>query len=236
MTATRGVSLLVTATPDTLYPMQDINHILALYPVLEELPPAILSTCLATTTRLTLPAGSMVFDHGQICAGFPFVLSGSLRVIKRSEQGRELPLYRVTPGESCIMTSGCLLGQSLYRASGITEAETTLLLLPRQQFEELLAFPAFRHFVFSLISERLSDLMQLVEEIAFRKLDQRLAAVLLGKGTLLHITHQQLADELGSVREIVSRLLKGFSDQGWVRLGREQIEILDPLALRQHAL
>ena len=83
----------------------------------------------------------------------------------------------------------------------------------------------------TVLSKR--KLMQLVEEVAFRKLDQRLAGLLLGKGRLIHATHQQLADELGSVREMVSRLLKNFADQGLVRLSREQVEILDPTGLRQ---
>ena len=94
---------------------------------------------------------------------------------------------------------------------------------------------AFRDFIFQLFSERIADLMQLIEEVAFRKLDQRLAALLLGKGRVLHVTHQQLADELGSVREIVSRLLKSFAEQGLVKLAREQVEIIDPSGLRRMA-
>ncbi len=102
-------------------------------------------------------------------------------------------------------------------------------------FDEMLAEPAFRDFIFSLFSERMADLMQLVEEVAFHKLDQRLAALLLGKGRVVRASHQQLADELGSVREMVSRLLKRFEDQGLVRLGREQVEVLDPAGLRRAA-
>ena len=99
----------------------------------------------------------------------------------------------------------------------------------------MLGEAAFRDFVFALFSERMAELMQLVEEVAFRKLDQRLAALLLGKGRVVHVTHQQLADELGSVREMVSRLLKGFAEQGLVRLGREQVEVLDAAGLRKMA-
>ena len=94
-------------------------------------------------------------------------------------------------------------------------------------------YEPFRDYIFSLFSERLTDLMQLVSAVAFQKLDQRLAALLIGKPNPMHITHQALADELGSVREIVSRLLKNFADQGWVRLGREQIEVVDASALRK---
>ena len=182
-----------------------------------------------------MPAGTLLFDDHQACEGFPFVVEGSIRVLKAAPNGRELPLYRVTPGETCVISSSCLLGQEDYNARGITEADTLLMLLPKAVFDELLAEPAFRGFVFHLFAERIADLMQIIEEVAFHKLDQRLAALLLGKGRWLHTTHQQLADELGSVREIVSRLLKGFAAQGLVRLAREQIEILDPAGLRQLA-
>jgi CRP/FNR family transcriptional regulator, anaerobic regulatory protein len=212
----------VTALPD-------------LYPVLDRLPAARRAEVLARVQTVTVPAGTVLFDERQPCQGFPFVLRGGIRVVKPAANGRELPLYRVPPGESCIITTGCLLGHTDYNARGITESETRLALLPRPLFDELLAEPPFREFVFHLVSERIADLMRLVEEVAFHKLDQRLAGLLLGKGRMLHATHQQLADELGSVREMVSRLLKGFAEQGLVRLSREQVEILDPAGLRRIA-
>jgi CRP/FNR family transcriptional regulator len=184
---------------------------------------------------MTVPAGTVLFDEHQPCQGFPFVLSGVIRVVKLAANGRELPLYKVMPGESCIITSSCLLGRHDYNARGVAAKETVLALLPRPLFDELLGEPAFRAFVFELFTERIAELMQLVEEVAFRKLDQRLASLLLGKGRQLNVTHQHLAEELGSVREMVSRLLKGFAEQGLVRLGREQIEILDPAGLRRLA-
>jgi len=206
-----------------------------LYPVLEELPAPLRERLAAEAQAMTIPAGTVLFDELQPCQGFPFVLKGSIRVVKLAANGRELPLYKVLPGESCIITSSCLLGHAAYNARGITASETSLVLLPRALFDELLGTNAFRDFVFHLFSERIAELMQLIEEVAFRKLDQRLANLLLGKGRQLHTTHQHLADELGSVREMVSRLLKGFADQGLVQLGREQIEILDPAGLRKIA-
>jgi CRP/FNR family transcriptional regulator len=209
--------------------------LIALYPVLTKLPGGLLRRVCDTMQTLSIPSGTAVFDEHQPCRGFPFVLDGAIRVVKLSAGGRELPLYRVRAGESCIITSSCLLGHADYNARGVSEGQTTLALLPRQLFDEMLAEPAFRDFVFSLFSERVAELMQLVEEVAFRKLDQRLAALLLGKGRVVHATHQQLADELGSVREMVSRLLKGFAEQGLVRLGREQVEVLDAAGLREVA-
>jgi CRP/FNR family transcriptional regulator, anaerobic regulatory protein len=206
-----------------------------LYPVLTLLPTALAERMLGQAQTITVPGGTVVFDEQQICQGFPFVISGDIRVVKSAANGRELPLYRVMPGESCIITSSCLLGHTDYNARGIAEGETTLVMMPRPLFDELLGEPAFRDFIFHLFSERIADLMQLIEEVAFRKLDQRLAGLLLGKGRLVHATHQQLADELASVREIISRLLKGFAEQGLVRLSREQVEILDPAGLRRIA-
>ena len=209
------------------------QYLSELYPVLTLLPTALAERMLGQAQTITVPGGTVVFDEHQVCQGFPFVISGDIRVVKSAANGRELPLYRVMPGESCIITSSCLLGHTDYNARGIAEGETTLVMMPRPLFDELLGEPAFRDFIFHLFSERIADLMQLIEEVAFRKLDQRLAGLLLGKGRLVHATHQQLADELASVREIISRLLKGFAEQGLVRLSREQVEILDPAGLRR---
>lgn len=212
--------------------MNDATLLRNRYPVIDALAPAARERLLEAARWMDIPAGALLFDDHQSCEGFPFVVEGSVRVAKCAPNGRELPLYRVSPGETCIISSSCLLGHEDYNARGVTESPTRLMLLPKAVFDDLLADRAFRDFVFHLFAERIADLMQLIEEVAFRRLDQRLAALLLGKGRLLHVTHQHLADELGSVREIVSRLLKGFAEQGLVKLSREQIEILDPAGLR----
>ncbi len=205
------------------------------YPVLGALSASAHARLLHGAQWMRVPAGAVLFDDRQACEGFPFVVEGTVRVSKCAPSGRELPLYRVGPGETCIISSSCLLGHEDYNARGVTESETLLMLLPKAVFDEMMAERPFRDFVFHLFSERIADLMQLIEEVAFRKLDQRLAALLLGKGRVLHVTHQQLADELGSVREIVSRLLKSFAEQGLVKLAREQVEIIDPSGLRRMA-
>lgn len=215
--------------------MENTDKLMALYPALAEVAPTICAEVLAQAQLISVPVGTVLFDEHQPCQGFPFVLAGAVRVLKAAPNGRELPLYRVLPGETCIITSSCLLGHADYNARGVTEGATELLFLPRQQFDRLLDSPPFRAFVFQLFAERIAELMQLVEEVAFRKLDQRLAALLLGKGQILRTTHQQLADELGSVREMVTRLLNGFAGQGLVALGREQVEILDAVGLRRIA-
>lgn len=206
-----------------------------LYPVLSGIRKELRERLSSELQTVQVQTGTVLFDETQPCLGFPFLLHGSIRVIKTSDNGRELPLYRVFPGESCIVSSSCLLGHAEYNARGIADGDTTLVVVPRPLFDELLEESTFRDFVFQLFSERIADLMRLVEEVAFQRLDQRLAALLLGKGRVVRTTHQHLADELGSVREMVSRLLKVFSEQNLVSLGREQIEILDPAKLRELA-
>ncbi len=201
-----------------------------------ELPAAELERLLESAKVMQLPAGTVMFDEDQQCQGFPLLLSGSIRVIKASPNGRELQLYRVLPGESCILTSSCLLGHTRYQARGESEEALEMVLLPAGAFHTLVAsHAAFRNYVFNLFSDRLTDLMQLVSAVAFQKLDQRLAALLISKTSPVQATHQAIADELGSAREIVSRLLKGFAEQGWVSLGREKIDINNAAALEKFA-
>lgn len=215
--------------------MNAVGGTLALYPALAALPAPLRDRVLAEGASLTLAAGTRLFASGDRVQGFPLVLDGSVRVAKTGAQGRELVLYRVGPGEGCILTSSCLLGDVPYSAEGYVERDARLLVLPRALFDALLEHAPFRAFVFQLFSARLAELTELVEAVAFRRLDARLAERLLGRGAKLRITHQQLAAELGTVREIVSRVLKSFEEQGLVALGREQIEILDPAGLRRVA-
>ena len=211
-------------------------RLLQQYPMLRELPAGELETLLAGASSMQFPVGTVMFDENQPCQGFPLLLAGSMRVIKSAANGRELQLYRVLPGESCILTSSCLLGDSPYQARGIVNEALEMVMLPALTFHHLLnKNDAFRRYVFRLFTERLTDMMALVTAVAFQKLDQRLAALLAGKPSPLYATHQSLADELGSAREMVSRLLKGFAEQGWVTLGREQITLTDVAALRKFA-
>ena len=206
-----------------------------LYPALASLDPAVLEAVLERADIVTLPAGTPLFGEGSVCKQFPLVLEGSIRVAKVGD-GRELQLYRVTPGESCVLTSSCLVGGRNYPATGVVESDVRLVVLPRSAFDELLAtHPPFRQYVFGLFAERLTEMMALVEAVAFHKLDRRVAGALLGHGRVVEMTHQQLADAVGSVREIVTRVLRSFADQGLVKLGRGSIEVLDAAGLRRVA-
>lgn len=215
----------------------DRHLVITTYPALAGLPPEQFDGLLNELTAMRFPTGAEVFVERQPCWGFPLVAEGRLKVVKLASNGRELMLYRVQPGGSCIITSSCLLGHTDYNARGIAETDLTLRLIPAETFRRLMAeHVPFRDFVFNLLADRISELMQLVEEVAFTRLDQRLARLLVAhQGDELRVTHQQLADDLGSVREIVSRLLKGFAVQGLVSLGREHLTIVNRDELRKLA-
>lgn len=210
------------------------SRLLHLYPMLRELPVSQLEDMLANAWFMHVPAGKVMMDEDQPCRGFPLMLSGHIRVIKTAANGRELHLYRVGPGESCILASSCLLGKTRYSARAVVEQEVELVVLSPTAFKTLYSqYEPFRDHIVSTFAEHLMDLTQLVSAVVFQKLDQRLAALLASKTSPVHSTHQMLADELGSVRVIVSRLLKNFAEQGWVILGREQIVIIDAAALKE---
>lgn len=213
----------------------DTDRVVALrnlFPALADAAPATLARIASHGVHRKFRAGTMLFDAHSPCAGFPLVLAGTVKVLQRYPNGRELPLYRVQPGESCLLSGSCLLGHTHYAATGIADTDVEVLVIPPADFEALMASDrVFREHVFALFGERLATLFTVVEAIAYQKLDQRLAALLLARGGAVNQTHQALADELGSVREMVTRLLRSFEDRGWVRLGRQRIEIVDRAAL-----
>ncbi len=189
----------------------------------------------AELTLMAVPAGTPLFDVGRTCQGFPLVLDGEVQVLRESADGRSIELYRVVPGDICLVSSASLFQHLPMSAKGVTTCATRLALLTPAQFEAGLAKPGFRAEVLSMYANRMVELTGLIDAIAFRRLDQRLAAALLGRGPDLSLTHQDLADELGTVREMVSRLLRRFEREGWVGLSREHIHSCDSAALRQVA-
>ena len=204
----------------------------ATFPVLADLPAPLAARLAAECRAMTVPPGTRLFDERTPCGAFPLVIEGRVKVAKLSPSGREIVLYRVGPGQSCLLTSSCLLSRREYAATGTAEVPTTLVSIPRDLFDSLMTgAPPFRDYVHALFADRIGELMTLVEEVAFRRLDQRLAAHLLARGPQVDARHQDIAVELGSVREIVSRLLNDFEDRGFVSLGRGRIEVVDRAGL-----
>ncbi len=188
---------------------------------------------------LTLPQGKTVFAPDSPATHFILVIAGSVKVTQAGKHGREIVLYRVGDGETCILTTSCLLSGERYNAEAVTETEVKALLLPAAPFNLLLArSEAFRQFVFSNYATRIASLLHLVEEVTFEKLDTRLAHKLLALASgeeTVEVTHQNLATELGTAREVVSRHLKEFDRKGWISITRGHVRIVDIQSLKQLA-
>ncbi len=186
---------------------------------------------------VTVPAGATLFRPGEACSQYLIVLDGAVRVSMTGESGREILLYRVGPGQTCVLTTLALISGAPYEAEGRTETEVKALSLPAITFDALLVdSAAFRRFVFSAFATRITDLMHLLHQIAFARLDVRLAAFLLHHADIdgtLCMTHQEIAAELGASREAVSRLLKGFEQQGLLTLSRGEVRLQDLAGLRK---
>ncbi|RMF41527.1 MAG: Crp/Fnr family transcriptional regulator [Alphaproteobacteria bacterium] len=203
------------------------------------LPEPIRDTLIARSKLVTLPAGARVFGPGNVPESLLLLVEGTVRVSQTSESGREIVLYRVEAGESCVLTTACLLAHEAYLAEGIAETDLRAVAIPRTVFDELISRSTeFRDFVLAAYARRITDLFRVVDDVAFGKIDMRLAGRLLelaGGADGLQVTHQQLATELGTAREVVSRQLSEFQRRGWIALSRGRVAITDAAALRRLA-
>ncbi len=188
---------------------------------------------------LELPPDQPVFFAGSPCPNYVMVLEGSIRVQILGEGGREALLYRVEPGQACVLTTCCILSGDDYPAEAFTESRVRILMVSKPIFDRALAeAPAFRRFVFDNLGARIAQLVNRMEELAFRPIGQRLAHFLLlrtapAPSAPLMATHQEIAAEMGTAREVVSRHLKRMETAGLVRLGRSTIQILDRQGLER---
>jgi len=189
----------------------------------------------AAGRRVAIPVGTVLFRPGEACDRWLLVLSGSVRVTRTDRAGRTLLLYRVGPGETCILTTTGLIEGVAYDAEAVAETAVEALAVPGEAFLRLLAEePRFRRFAFAAYARRIASLMALVEELAFDELGARLARRLLalaGTDGVVSATHERLAEDLATAREVVSRRLKAFERSGFVRLARGRIAVTDRAGL-----
>lgn len=209
------------------------------FPGLKKLEPEIARPLVETSKVVTLPAGTRIFGPGQSPESYLLLIDGTVRVQQVSETGREIVLYRVSAGESCALTTACLMGYEEYQAEGVTETDVEAVAIPRATFDDLIARSAtFRRFVFTAFSVRVTNLFKIIDEVAFSRVDIRLAQKVLelvdpcGRVAL---THQQLASELGTAREVISRQLHEFQRRGWITTSRGSIDVVQPAALKNLA-
>jgi CRP/FNR family transcriptional regulator, anaerobic regulatory protein len=212
------------------------------FPGLGRLGDELTATLARSSSVVTLAAGTRIYGPGRAPESYLLLLEGSVRVQQVSESGREIVLYRVSAGESCALTTACLMGYEDYPAEAVAETDIRAVAIPRSTFDDLIArSPEFRRFVFTAFSKRVTDLFHVIEEVAFSRMDIRLAHKLLELsqgGGQVATTQQQLASELGTAREVVSRTLSELQRRGWISSARGNITIADRAALerlaRQH--
>lgn len=205
---------------------------------LSRLPERIRGILDSRSTVITMPKGTVIFGPGNSPENLLFLLDGTVRVQQLSENGREIVLYRVQAGESCVMTTACLLAYEDYSAEGVAETDITAAAIPRAVFDDLISqSKEFRTFVFSAYSKRITDLFHVIEDIAFQRMDIRLAQKLLDlkQGVTVKATHQQLAAELGTAREVISRQLSEFQRRDWIKQTRGNVELLDEASIAKLA-
>ena len=196
-----------------------------------------LQTMLSQLQAIEVAAHSTVFQPGAPCQHYLMVLEGSIKVTLTSITGREVVLYRVSKGETCILTTSCLLASETYSATGTTESDVSALVLSQKNFDKCLSTSdAFRQFVFTSLGQRFTNLINRIEQVNFGTIDARLAEALLTHAEvspLIRITHQDLANELGTAREVISRHLKQFETHRWVQLHRGSINVEQSEALHK---
>lgn len=212
----------------------DLKKTLALFNELNS--PSTLAI-LSKASQITVPAKTTLFRQGDLCKNYLLVLDGVIKVFTRAENGREIVLYRLSGGDSCVLTTACLFGNVNYSAEGIAETEVTVLTIPGKLFNEAVQnSEIFRQHVFKSFSSHLSSLIGLVEGVAFGRLDRRLAKYLLEQcdsALTIKITHQNLATELGTAREVISRKLKDLETRGLLEINRGSILITNKDALKE---
>ena len=214
--------------------MIDQNQVIRLslaLPILQHADAQLLREFQQSAFLARIPKGHDVFLEGNQVDAIALLISGVVRVYKIGETGREITLYRFGNGQSCILTANAILSQKTFPAIATVEKEAEAVMIPAATFREwVVRYDLWREFVFDLLSRRLSSVMEIVDEIAFRRMDTRVASFLLTRIRVqnpIRITHQEIAAELGSSREVISRLLEDLNERGFIRSGRGEIEVLD---------
>lgn len=212
------------------------QHILKAFPVLKGAGDTFLKTFFETAVHMHLPAQQTLASEGQACEQLALLLNGQARVYKLAGSGREITLYRIMPGESCVLTASCVMSDTHFPAIAVTEGDVEALVIPAEKARLWMSqSPAWSSFVFGLISRRLSDVITVLEEVAFQRLDVRIAGHLLTLADVtyrLKTTHSEIAAELGTSREVISRVLKDLEGRGLLHVSRGEIELLDMDGLR----
>lgn len=215
-----------------------VNRIRQGFPFLRQAPPAFEQDLFRRAGYGRLDAGHFVCREGSYCSHLALVLTGSVRVYKLGETGREITLYRLEPGQGCILTASCILSDLPFPAFAITETQVEAIVIdPADVTHWITQSPQWRAYVFGLIAMRLADVITVIQEVAFQRMDRRIAAYVLQQappqtGDDLRVTHQEIASDLGTSREVVTRILNELERQGLLATARGSIRVLDRKGLQ----
>ena len=213
----------------------EFDRIARALPILQRADPDLKREFLQTASLARIPQGKDVFAEGDPIDAIALLVSGVVRVYKIGETGREITLYRFGNGESCILTANAILSRQSFPAVATVERDAEAVMIPAGAFRDWVRrYDLWRDFVFDLLSQRLSSVMALVDEVAFRRMDGRIAAFLTQRGRRenpIPVTHQEIAAELGTSREVVSRILEDFVGRDLIHMTRGAVEVLEFPAL-----
>ena len=217
---------------------QSGRKILAKFPYLNELQDQDIKLFANTAIFQKFPAGKVLYKEGDPCNFFALINEGVVRVYKTSDTGNEITLYRVGSGECCFLTASCVMQETKFPAIAVAEEELEAVMLPSSVLQDWVGTnPVWRKYVFSLLASRLSNVAERVDDVAFQRIDKRLAEFMLNKhkDNIVSMTHQAIALDLGTAREVVSRILKELEKDGVVQILRGKTEITDLPALTKIA-
>lgn len=219
-----------------------LNELKVSFPFLNKIKPAILKKFMENIKILKYPKDTVILEEGSSCTNIVLVLHGIIRVYKVSPEGKEITLYRLNNGETCVLSVSCIMGNMHYPATAVVEDEVILGIIPAKFYKDLfITEPACQEFIFNSISTRLQEVMALIDEVVFKNMDERLAGFILQNldknddEVKVHLTHEKIAIELGTAREVISRLLKDFEKKNIVSLSRGKIIIKNKELLKKIA-
>lgn len=216
------------------------DQLLAAFPFLATASPDLAGEMRRTLQWVRLSVGRHLFQSGDCAEGLPLLLSGSVRVYQLGRTGREITLYRLRSGEACLLSANAILSGQRLPVAAVVEERSEAVLVPSAALRRWVGeHPLWREFVFSIVGQRLADVLRVVDAVLSQRMDTRVATLLLERGATqrpLRITHHEIAAELGTSREVVSRILENLADAGLLRVGRGRIEIQSPAALAAFAV
>lgn len=205
--------------------MEQLYDLKELFPFIEDI---VVNELNINYVKKMILKGETIFNEGDVCEGVPFVIKGCVRVSKFGKNGKEMSVYRVNAGETCILSVTSVLSKSAYPLTAIAEEDVEAVIIPCDEFKLLMtASLNFQKYIYKTIIFRFQEVINIIDEIIFHSIDERVIKFLLkntkNNGDIIEITHDKIAVEIGTAREVVSRILKEMERNNWIQLARGKV-------------